>query len=349
MIQRRLSAPLAGRRDAGPDLVLTVVRRCRRLVASALVVCGFGMCAAGAAQAEPYPSKPIRLVVPVSAGGGLDGTTRLVAQHLSQRLGQQVVVDNKPGASGVIAMEAVARAAPDGYTLIMSASTMMVVNPVMMPSLPYDPIADFEPVAHLGSGLVVMIAHPDFPANDIGELVALAKKQPGQISYGTWGTGSTAYICMQMIVSTTGVELTHVPYKGGAPLLTDMYAGHVKLGFAESITATAAVREGRVKPLGTCAGKHKALPDVKSFREQGIPFDFLWHFIALAPAGTPAAIVERLNKEIVDISTLPDVKRRWAEAGMLEPFMARAEIKEVVRREIETLKAVASKANVKPE
>ncbi len=321
----------------------------RRLAVATVALCGIALCGVRVAQAEAYPTKPIRLVVPVSPGGGLDQTTRLVAQHLSERLGQQVVVENKPGASGVIAMEAVARSAPDGYTLIMSASTMMVVNPVMIPSLPYDPIADFEPLAHVGSGVALMVAHPDFPANDIGELVALAKKKPNEVSYGTWGTGSTAHICMQMIVSATGIEVTHVPYKGGAPLMTDMVAGHIKLGFAESVTGVAAIKAGRVKPLGTCAGRQRALPHIKSYREQGIPFDFLWHFIALAPARTPASIVDRVSKEMAEILDLPDVKAKRAEAGMSDPFMARSEIKDAVRREIATLKGLARDANVKPE
>ncbi|MDP3239289.1 MAG: tripartite tricarboxylate transporter substrate-binding protein, partial [Reyranella sp.] len=191
------------------------MRMFRRAFALALAL---GVTAPAVAQTTDakWPSKPIRLIVPFAAGGGTDLVARALAEKLGTALGQTVIVDNKPGASGVIAMEAAQKAPADGYTLVLGSASTVVVNPAVMPDLPYDPVKDFEHLADIGSATVVMVAHPDYPVKDLRDVIALAKAKPGEVNYGTWGNGSTGHLCAEIIRAGSGINMTHVPYKGAA-------------------------------------------------------------------------------------------------------------------------------------
>lgn len=330
---------------------LRQVRKLRSLVAATALVAVVATGMAAQAQSPAYPNKPIRLIVPQPPGGTGDTIGRLLAENLSQALGVQVVVDNRPGASSSIGTEMAARSAPDGYTMLVASSTGLIVNPLMMPSLRIDPVKELDPVGLVSAGTVLMVAHPDFPANDLREVIALARKQPGEISYATWGLASPAYVCMQIIASATGIQMNHVPYKGGAPLVADMVAGHVKVGFADSTSAYGPIKAGKLKVLASCAGRSDVFPSAPTFKDQGIDFEFLWRTFLLVPAGTPEPILKRLNEEFTRILAMPEVAQRLKDAGSsaiaVQPPMS--ELRPLIQKDADALKAVLGQANVKPE
>ncbi|MDQ8731855.1 tripartite tricarboxylate transporter substrate binding protein [Bradyrhizobium sp. LHD-71] len=303
------------------------------------------------AETAPYPHKPIRLIVPQPPGGTGDSLGRVVAKHLFAAMGQPVIVENRPGASSSIGVELAARSAPDGYTLLLASSTGLIVNPLMMPSLRVDPIKELDPVGIISEGTILLVAHPDFPANDLRELVTMAKKAPGEISYATWGPASPAYVCMQMIASATGIQMIHVAYKGGTPLVTDMIGGHIKVGFADSVSAYGPIQAGKLKVLASCAGRSDAFPDAPSFKDQGIDFEFSWRNFLLVPAGTPAPIVKRLNEAFTRIQATAEFAKQLKELGSsavaIQPPLD--ELKPIIRRDMHTLKSIVGQADIKPE
>jgi tripartite-type tricarboxylate transporter receptor subunit TctC len=261
----------------------------------------FSLCCAMPAFAQPYPSKPIRLVLPYPPGGGSDTIGRPLAQKMSENLGQQVVVENRGGASGNIGMEYVARSAPDGYTLVFALTAQLAVNPSLYQKLPYDPVKDFAPVSLLGSGGYILVAHPSLPVKNVKELIALAKSKPGQIAYSSSGNGSGGHLAMELLDHMAGIKMLHVPYKGGGPALVDCLAGQVQLLFATQLASWPHIQAGRIRALATSTLKRPAsLPDLPTVAESGLPgFDAgVWYGV-LAPAGTPREIVARLNGEVV--------------------------------------------------
>lgn len=299
----------------------------------------------------PYPNKPIKLIVPQPPGGTADGLGRIVAKHLFAALGVPVIVENKPGASSSIGMEFAARSAPDGYTMLLASSTGLVVNPLMMPSLRLDPIKELDPIGIISEGTILMVAHPDFPANDLRGVIALAKKSPGEISYATWGPASPAYVCMQMIEAATGIQMIHVAYKGGAPLVTDMVGGHIKVGFADSVSAHGPIQAGKLKVLASCAGRSESYPTAPAFKEQGVDFEFSWRNFLLVPAGTPEPIAKRLNEEFTRIQASPEFAAQLRDLGAnptaTQPPMS--ELKGIIQRDMDTLRKIIKQADVKPE
>jgi len=325
-------------------------KRCLLTVAT---VCFAGLSASLPLRADdpPYPNKAIKLIVPQPPGGTGDGLGRIVAKHMFAALGVPVIVENKPGASSSIGMEAAARSAPDGYTMLLASSTGLVVNPLMMPSLRLDPIKELDPIGIISEGTVLMVAHPDFPANDLRGTIELAKESPGEISYATWGPASPAYVCMQMIEAATGIRMIHVAYKGGAPLVTDMVGGHIKVGFADSVSAFGPIQAGKLKVLASCAGKSESFPAAPSFKDQGVDFEFSWRNFLLVPAGTPAPIVKRLNEEFTRIQASPEFAAQLRDLGASpaarQPPMS--ELKPIIRRDMDTLKKTLKQAEVKPE
>ncbi len=320
----------------------------RRTMAFALAA-GFAVPAFGQGADANWPSaKPIKMIVPFAAGGGTDLVARALAEKLGAALGQTIIVDNKPGASGVIAMEAAAKSAPDGYTLVLGSASTVVVNPAVLPDLPYDPVKDFEHLGDVGSGSVVLVAHPDFPVKDLRDVIALAKAKPGELNYGTWGNGSTGHICAEMVRAATGIQMTHVPYKGAAPVLNDIAAGHIKLGFADVQSVVPMAKSGKVKVVASCARRSINFPDVPGYVEQGVPFDFVWRYDLMAPAKTPQPIVDRLHAELMKVLAMPDIKARWIEFGMTPSTISPADLKAQTGRDVAALTKLARDAGVRP-
>jgi tripartite-type tricarboxylate transporter receptor subunit TctC len=270
-------------------------------------------------HAQDYPSKPIRLVIPFAPGGITDTTARAVTDKLGARLGQQIVIESRPGAGGNIGTEIVAKAAPDGYTLLLGFDGTLVINPHVYPKMPFDTLRDFAPITRLGDATLILVAHPSVPANTIGELAALSKQKPGTLSYGSAGNGTSGHVAAELLRMVAGVDMMHVPYKGGAPAMTDVVAGQIQLVSTAVASAVQFVKQGRVKAIGVSSAKRDpALPDVPTFGESGAPgyVATSWTGI-LAPAKTPRAIIDRLNREIVSLLGDPEVQARYAAIGVV--------------------------------
>jgi tripartite-type tricarboxylate transporter receptor subunit TctC len=268
------------------------------------------------AQAQQYPTKPVRLVVPAAPGGGTDITARIIAPKLSEQLGQQVVVENRAGAGTMIGSEAVARAAPDGYTLLMGISTL-AINPAMYKKVPYDALKDFAPISQVVSLPNVLVTHPSLPVKTVKELVAFARARPGQLNYASAGVGTNPHLSMELFLAMTGLKMTHVPYKGAGPGLVDTVAGHVSVMTPSIISGLPHVRGGRLRALGVTSAKRAGgVPDIPTIAEAGVPgYDAVQWFGVLAPTTTPRAIVVRLHGEIVRVLQAADVKGRLSGDG----------------------------------
>jgi tripartite-type tricarboxylate transporter receptor subunit TctC len=272
----------------------------------------------GASFGQPYPSKPVRIIVPFSPGGVADSSARVVSERLAARLGQSVVVENRPGASGNIGTHAVATAAPDGYALLLGFDGTMVVNPHVYAKLPFDTLRDFVPVTKLGDATLILVAHPSVSAKDLREFLALAKKQ--NFSYGTAGTGSTPHLAGELLAQRTGIGLTHVPYKGGGQAMGDVVGGQIPLVYTAIATAQQFVKSGKLKALGvSSARRSNALPEVPTFVESGLDGFVVDSWVGiLAPARTPRPIVERLRNEIAAVLGEGEIRERYATLG-IEP------------------------------
>jgi tripartite-type tricarboxylate transporter receptor subunit TctC len=281
-----------------------------------LVRCLVAAClAAGNAAADTYPAKPITIVVPFAAGSGTDSITRIVAQQLSVALNQSVVVENKPGASGVIAATYVARAAPDGYTLLMATNSTHSANPSLFKTLSYDPVKDFAPVARAGSYVFMLVVNPDIPAKTLPELVAYAKANPGKLTYASGNT--TGIVAGETLKSRGGIDVLHIPYKSTPPALNDVIGGRVSMMFIDLAPGLEHVRAGTLRALAVTTQERSALlPDLPSLHEAGIPGYNVTSWAGLfAPAGTPKDIVDRLNAEVAKIIANPEAKARIAVTG----------------------------------
>ena len=273
------------------------------------------------AAAQPYPLKPVRLVLPYPPGGGSDTIGRPLAQKMSEGLGQQVVVENRGGANGNIGMEAVARSAPDGYTIVFALSAQLAINPGLYQKIPYDPLRDYAPVTLFGSGVYLLVVHPSLPVKSVKELVALAKARPGQLAYSSSGNGSGGHLAAELLNSMTGIRMLHVPYKGGGPALMDLIAGQVQVLFATQLASWPHVQGGRVRALGVSTAKRpSSLPDLPTIAESGVAgYDSGVWYAVLAPAGTPREIIAKLNGEIVRALNLPDYRGFLVNNG-IEPI-----------------------------
>ena len=274
--------------------------------------------AAGLAQAAApdYPSKPIRLIVPFPAGGGVDIVARSLTPHLTERWGQQVIVDNRPGAGATLGADLAAKAAPDGYNLLL-ANTAHAINATLFKKLPYDAVKDFTPISLVATQPSVLIVNPGVPVKSVKELIALAKAKPGQLNYASSGNGTPPHLSAAMFESMAGVEMTHIPYKGAAPALTDLLGGQVQLMFATIISSAQHVHSGRVRALAvTSAKRSPAFPDLPTVAEAGVPgFEATAWFMLLAPAKTPDAIVQRLSRDTAAALAKPDLRARFAKEG----------------------------------
>jgi tripartite-type tricarboxylate transporter receptor subunit TctC len=263
-----------------------------------------------AAALAQYPEKPIRLIVPFAAGGGNDNIARLVGKHLSDSLGRQLVIDNRPGAGGVLGAELAAKAAPDGYTLFLGGVGSHAVNPNLNANLPYDPIRDFAPVALLASAPLILVVHPSVPAASFKAFVALARSKPRQLNYASNGNGSSSHLAAVMFDSMTGVDMVHVPYKGLSPALTDLLSGRVQLMFSSVVAILPHIRAERLRGLAVTGTRRlPSMPDLPTIAESGLPgYEASSWYGVLAPAGTPREIVVKLNAEFVKALAQPEVR-----------------------------------------
>jgi tripartite-type tricarboxylate transporter receptor subunit TctC len=300
------------------------------------------------AVAAGFPEKVITLVVPYPPGGATDTVARVVAKGMGQRLGQTVVVDNKAGAGTVIGAGAVAQAAPDGYTLLISSNTTFTVNPALRAKLPYDAQKSFESIGLIGTSPLVLLANPSLPASNVKELVALAKAKPGKLAYGSFGSGTTSHLAGEMFKLVTGADILHVPYKGSAPAMTDLIGGQVQLTFDTNVAALPMLQAGKVKALAvTSARRSPSLPKVPTVAEAGYPeFEMVPWITIVAPRGLPGAVQKTLGKALAD--TLADAATRTdlEKAGVDVSFEPGSFYDARVAKELPLLRAYVYKAKI---
>ena len=304
----------------------------------------------GGAAAQSFPSKPIRLIVPYPPGGGTDTAARPIAQKMTESLGQAVIVDNRPGASEIIGTEAVARAAPDGYTLLLTTNAF-AINPSLQPKLPYDSARDFAPVSPLVTTPFMLVSSPRLQANSMAELVKLAKAQPGKLNFASLGTGTPHHLAMEWLKLLAGVDIVAVPYKGVGPGLTAVMAGEVELMFTGLTAGLVQVNAGKVRALAvTTAKRAPAAPEVPTIAEGGFPeYEALAWYGILAPAGTPAPVIARLNAEFAKALNAPDIRERFAKIGVDPAPGSPSDLLEMIRKETELWAKVIKAMGVKPQ
>jgi tripartite-type tricarboxylate transporter receptor subunit TctC len=320
-----------------------------RMHALLLKTAGLLLALTTAAAAQDYPTKPIRLIVAFPPGAINDSVGRLVATQLSTRLGKQVVVDNRGGAGGVIGSELAANAPKDGYTLLV-VSLVNAVNPWLY-KLPYDPIKSFEPIAIVASAPNLLVVHPELPVKSVAELVALAKQKPGQVQYASGGVGSFQHLGGELFKLAAGVDMLHVPFKGGGPAVIDVIGGHTKVVFTTTITGIPHIRSGKLRALGIGAkARSPVLPELPTIAEAGVPGYEAVNWIGIvAPAGTPAAIVAKLHKEISAIQDSPEVQKQFSTEGLDAVRMSSAEFGNYMVTEMDKWGRVVKEGGIKAE
>ena len=299
---------------------------------------------------SPYPAKPVRLVVPSAPGGGTDITARVMAPKLGEYLGQQVVVENRAGAGTMIGGEAVARAAPDGYTLLMGISTL-AINPAMYRKVPYDALKDFAPITQAVALPNILVTHPSLPVKTVKELVAFAKARPGQIQFASAGVGTNPHLTAELFLSMTGLKMLHVPYKGSGAGIIDVIAGHVPVMTPSILTGLPHAKAGRLRALGvTSARRATGAPEVTTIAEAGVPgYEAVQWFGILAPAGTPRAVVERVHREAVRVLQNPEVRQRLVADGAEPVAGTPEEFAAFLRAETAKWAKVVKAIGIKPE
>lgn len=324
-----------------------------RKVSAAFFATIFAGCLSASAlgQTAPWPSRPIKMVIPFGAGGGTDVIGRFLAQKLSEGLGQTVVVETRPGAGGSLGSAEVARAPADGYTILLGSSSTHGINPGMYAKLPYDPIKDFEPIGLIATAVFVMSVPKDSPVKTVADLVKLSQDAPGKYDYASSGNGTTSHLAAALFVSMSGAKLTHIPYKSNVPALTDLMAGRVEM-MLDNITAMQRqISAGSIRPLATTGLKRNAvLPDVPTLDEAGIKgYNLQGWFCFLAPAGTPVAIIARLNQELVRVIAMPEVAEKLVSLGADPESSSPQELKTLIASEIIKYKKIIDIAGAKLE
>jgi tripartite-type tricarboxylate transporter receptor subunit TctC len=300
---------------------------------------------AAPAAAQTYPSRPITLVVPFPPGGSATIIARIIADKMSEGLGQQIVVDNRGGAGGSIAARQVAKSAPDGATLLLAFTGTLAVSPLIFANVGYDPRKDFAGIGLIGMAPSVLAVHPSVPARSVADLIGIAKAEPGKIQYGSPGIGTTNHLAGELLAAMTGIRITHIPYKGTGPAITDLLGGHIAMMFAPIPAAHGNVSAGALRALGVTSLKRSSLwPDIPTVAETGLPyFEVVQRSTLLAPAGTPRTIIERLNKELNAVLATDEVKRRLAvEGGEPVPGAPEEYAADIDREEMRWSKLVAT-------
>ena len=299
--------------------------------------------------AQQYPAKAVRMIVGFPAGGTSDIMARLTGQKLSEAWGQTFIIDNRPGAGGNIGTELVAKAAPDGYTLLVSPGSTLTSNPAVYSKVPFDTVRDFAPVTIIAGVPNALVVHPSVPANNVKELIALAKSRPGQLAYASTGAGQSTHLSAELLKLSAGINMIHVPYKGSAPALVDIVAGQVSVMFDNLPSVLPFIKSGRLKPLAVSSTtRSRALPELPTVAESGVPgFDVTVWFAVLAPAATPREIVNRLNAEIVKAIKTPDMRERLAQQGADPVGNTPEDFAAVIRRDLAKWAKVVKGANIK--
>jgi tripartite-type tricarboxylate transporter receptor subunit TctC len=322
-----------------------------RSMLATLAVAALGALAPGLAWPQAYPAKPVRLIVPFPPGGSTDIVARIVAQKLGDRLGQQVVVENRGGAGGTIGTEVVARATPDGYTLGVASTSTHAVAPSVYTKLGYDPVKDFAPVSLVAVSPYLLVVHPDVQVKSLQEFVAYVKARPGKLNYASAGTGSTTHLAMEMLKSAAGLYIVHIPYNGNGPAGTAVIAGQVEALFGSLPAVLPHAKSGRVRPIAVGTPKRSpSLPDVPTVAESGFPgFEASLWLAIMAPAGAPPAVVDRLHKEIVAVIGSPDAADALAKAGAEPISSTPAELAGMVKDGVGKYAKIVKQAGIKTE
>ncbi|MEO8203082.1 MAG: tripartite tricarboxylate transporter substrate binding protein [Betaproteobacteria bacterium] len=305
----------------------------------------------GAAAAQAWPSKPIKMIVGYPPGGGTNTVARLLADQMSKSLGQQVVVENRPGAGGRIATTSVVRSDPDGYTLMFASDAELTIAQVTVKAMPYDPLKDLQPVALVGRGPYVLAVNGGFAPNTLAELIAYAKANPGKVNFGSFGKGSQNHMIDERFKAAAGITTVHVPYKGSGPVIADLAGGQVQYTFATPSATLPLVKSGKLKILAVAATQRLARADtIPTMAEAGLPgfTGGSWYGL-LAPAGTPAPIIERLHAEVVAAMNSPEMRRRLEDMSILPAPSSPAELAQLIRSETDSLRALASRIGLEAE
>jgi tripartite-type tricarboxylate transporter receptor subunit TctC len=321
-----------------------------RALATTLIVAALGLAAAAPARAQDYPNKPVRIIVPFAPGGSADVFGRYVAQRLQESLGQSVVIDNRPGGGSVIGTDAVAKAAPDGYTLLLMSNTH-TVNESLIPTKPFVLMRDFVPIAPISESDLVLVARANLPANTLGELIKAAKAKPGGMSYASSGPGTPYHMAGELFKAMAGISVVHIPYRGSAGARTDVLGGQLEMMFDAIPTMTEHIKGGKVKALATTGSKRSAiLPDVPTMAEAGVPgYEATLWLGLMAPKGTPAAVVNRLNAEVAKITSSADTRRAWAAQGTVAMTMGVDEFTRYMNDDIAKWARIVKFSGAKPE
>ena len=303
------------------------------------------------AQGQDYPARPVQLVVPFPPGGAVDMVGRVVGQKLSVRLGQPVVIENRAGAGTVIGAGYVAKAAPDGYTLLISSGSTFTVNPAINPRLPYDAIKSFEPVALVARVPLILVAHAQVPFGNVRQLVAAAQAAPDKYVYGSFGAGTTGHFAGEQFLSATGLKMVHVPYKGSAPAITDLIGGQIPVS-VDTVAATLPhIKSGKIKPIAVTGAKRSSvLPDVPTVAESGYPdFDADSWLAVVAPRGIPGAVRTRLEAALAEVMADPDVKAKLLASGLEPSYDSAAAVAGLIDRDLPRMRAIAQRSKIQVE
>jgi tripartite-type tricarboxylate transporter receptor subunit TctC len=326
----------------------TAPRTMVRLLLCLALALGFSL-AEVSAQTTKYPDKPVKILVGFSAGGGTDVVARILAQKMTESLGQTVLVENRSGASGMIAGEAVAKSAPDGYTLMMGTQTTFAVAPTLYRKTSLDPARDFAGVAMSAISPLVLVLHPSVPAQSVADVIAMAMAKPGAINFGSGGLGTTPHMTGELFLSVAGIKMAHVAYRGEAPAINDLIGGQIPLMFANLSAVVGNIKAGQLRALGvTSAKRAPAVPDVPTLAEAGLPgFEAATWFALVAPAGTPRDVRARLNAEVKRALDLPDVKQRFADLGMTAEDSTPESLDAYIKSEIAKWTRVIKEADIR--
>jgi tripartite-type tricarboxylate transporter receptor subunit TctC len=326
-----------------------IFRRSQRAILAAIAAAG-SLALALPAAAATYPDKPITVINPWTPGGPADTVARPILDKLSQRLGKAVILENRPGANGVIGASYVARATPDGYTLLFSHVGPITISPATQKTMPYDSLRDFAPITQVVSAATVLLVRPDLPIHSLKELVDYARANPGKLSYGSVGPGSTTHLAGEILAHMANVKLLHVPYKGAAPVVTDMLSGQISMAFLNIAGAMPYIKSGQLRPIGVSTLQRSALlPDLPAIAEAYPGFEVNSWYGLMAPAGTPKPIVDRLQKEVADILKLPDIVKILSTNGLAPEGTTPEAYTQQIRKDLDRWQAVVKQSGLQPE